>query len=729
MTTDITVTMLNQAGAPVNNARVNITVDDTIATPDAWFKNTNVAGEATFTLTAVDLGNATMSTMVKVYNYTNAYATYDTILLCNANETSDETGYAADIDFDAMIAHQGAATITATVWDQTGTLAVGVPVQFFIPLTPEGPAATFDDGDTWEWDEYGDTFDLGWWAGYIGSWYGDRTIFTDANGQLVADISTPSFISDVIIPLEMGIGGYAVTDSFNFTANQFWMEDYGDADNWEAPMTDDGDGNFYWRPADVTIHDAGVLFRAPVASLASVEMDSAILSMDDPVGILTLTFQTLGGKLNKKDVKLSYGTANPSTLDQRLTSTAGVMTYSFDARPKLTNPEFDAGMGFTAMVMDSGYSRFPFNFYLPYVARGGEAKDLILEASTSTPVVKYDGTVTVEATVTDEFGNLMQDAWVFVGGAMVATDANGTITTDIAVPNVEGIQSLPIVATKSGYLSSYQTVDYLVFDTELYLMVEYWNLSGPTTAPFENVTFDIGFTAKNNGTVNGWTTFEFVVDDVMVEYMWVELNAGQTKNLKFSASLTDLEFHNFTVRQKDRRELDPWTIKAAAPVIVPVGELSLGAYTVPTNITAGVAFNITIVASNIGNAAGTFEVPFVIHGVSYYKMVDIAANASVTVTFQWTFATPGTYTICGVSRTVAAAPVVEAEEGGYGIGVVAIAAIVMLIVGLLIGLVVAKMMGGGAAGGAAAAEPTPEPEPPVEEAPAEAPAEEPKPEE
>ena len=732
MTTDVTVTVLDQDGAPVDAAELTIEVDNTIATPDALTKNTNVGGQAVFTLTAVDLGNSTESTMVRVFNYTRAYATEDTFLLCNANESSTMTAYAADIDFEDMVDHQGTATITATVWNQTGALAVGVPCQFFIPLTPEGPAGVFDGGDSYEFFEYGDAMDFGWWAGYLGSWLGDNATVTDGAGQLVGTITTPSFIADSVIPVEFGIGGYGITDAFNFTVNQWWMEDYG-ADNWVAPFTDGEDGNYYLRPADFTISDAGILWRAPVASLASVELDSAILSMDDPVGVITMTFQDIDGELAATEVQILEGTAKPVSLDKRDTNSDGVMKYSYDAS---ANADFDAGIGFTAMVTESDYSQFPFNFYLPYVARGAEAQDLIIDASTSTPTVEYGDMVTIDATVTDEFGNLMKDASVFVGGARVMTDVNGTISTEIAVPSVEGIQSVPIVATKSGYIASFQTVDYLVFDNELFLMVEYWNLSGPTVAPLENVTFDIGYTAKNNGTVDGWTTFEFVVDNVTVESVWIELDAGQTKNLKFTTSLTDLNYHNFTVRQKDRRALAPWTIKAAAPIVVPIGILSLGAYTVPTNITQGVAFTITVVANNIGDAAGTFDIPFVIDGVTYYKMADIAANASVTVSFEWTFADAGAKTICGVSRTVAAAEVVETETG-YGIGTVAMAAIAMLIVGLLIGMIIAKMMGGGAGEAAAEpeAEPAPEPEPmeetppepPVEEAPA--PEETPAPEE
>ncbi|MBU4143590.1 MAG: right-handed parallel beta-helix repeat-containing protein [Candidatus Thermoplasmatota archaeon] len=445
MTTDVTVTVLDQDGAPVDAAELTIEVDNTIATPDALTKNTNVAGQAVFTLTAVDLGNSTESTMVRVYNYTKAYATEDTFLLCNANESSTMTGYAADIDFDDMVDHQGTATITATVWNQTGALAVGVPCQFFIPPTAEGIPGLFQGGDSWGWYEYGMDWDFGWWAGYLGSWFGDNATVTDGAGQLVGTITTPSFIADSVIPVEFGIGGYGITDAFNFTANQWWMEDYG-ADNWVAPFTDGEDGNYYLRPADFTLKDSGILFRGPIATMTNVNLDTPYFSSEDSNGTITITFQNESGALANSNVKISEGIANPPLLDEGLTNSSGMRSYLYDSGARV----FDTGIGFTTMVTDVNYSHFPFNFYLPYV---NTPDNLILTAEPSVKLIDADEAVQFNVTVTDYLGTPIVGAVVWVGNVSNTTDAMGETTFSLLMSG-SGIQNTTFATSYSGWNGS-----------------------------------------------------------------------------------------------------------------------------------------------------------------------------------------------------------------------------------------------------------------------------------
>ncbi|MDO9537489.1 MAG: ABC transporter substrate-binding protein [Thermoplasmata archaeon] len=683
--TNVTATVLDQDGLPVQNVELNISLSDAIATPDALLKTTNVTGQVTFNMTAIDLGNVTQSAIVKVYNYTSAYATSDTFLLCNANETNSSTAYAADIDFDAMVAHQGSATMTATVWDQTGVPAVGVPCQFFIPPTAEGIPGLFDGGDTWGWLEYGDAWDLGRWASYIGSWYGDNASVTDGAGKLVATITTSSFVADSQIPLEFGIGGYWVTETFNKTANNWWMEYSGPFNGTNTPpMNDSIDGPYYWEQADFTLMDSGILWRAPVAALASFEMDTTIISADDPAGQFTMTFHNLAGKLSGALVQISEGTAKPKFLMDDDTTSKGVIKYTYDAAK--SGYTSDAGIGFTATVTEEDYSHYPFNFFVPYVAVGSEPTMLIVNATTTTPAVKFGDKANITAKVTDEYGNDIVNATVFMGGSMLMTDANGEIQTLLDIPRIEGLQAIPISATKSGYEASSQTIYLQVYDTELFLAVEYQDLAGPSAAPVVNTSFDISFTALNNGTIDGWTTFEFLVDDVVIDTMRMELAADEEKVGTFATSVSDTNFHNFTVRQINRRELAPWTLKAVMPAIA---KLTLGTYNVPTNITQGEEFTVTASATNTGNAAGELSVPFEIDGVNYYVKVTLNANQTSTVSFKWTFTDTDSHTVCGQTVTPAAG-----AKTGFSTGVVAGAAIAMLIVGLLVGMILAKMMAG-----------------------------------
>jgi len=720
LTTDVTATVLNQAGTPVNGVEVTVEVDNAIATPDAAVKTTAGAGQVTFTLTAVDLGNNTQSTPVKVFNFTKAYSTSDMFLLCNANETNTTTGYAADIDFDAMVEHQGAGAISATVWDQTGAPAVGVPCQFFIPVMAEGIPAMIDGGDHWEWYEYGEDWDLNWLgSSYIGSWLGDNATVTDAFGQLNATFTTPSFIADSAIALEFGIGGYGVTESFNRTVNNFWME-YPGPGYATPPLTDDADV-YYWEPADFTLKDSGILWRAPVAALANFEMDTPILSTKDPAGLFTMTFMDIGGPLAGAEVQLGLGTAKPPVIDDEVTDDDGIYTYMWDA-VTAGYADFDGAQGFTATVTQADYSHFPFAFYVPYVAAGSEPSKLIVNASTTTPTLVYGGKANITAKITDDYGNNIVNATVIIGGTIVMSSATGVAQALIDIPKVEGLQAIPVVAFKSGYDGADQLVYVQVYDDELFLAIEYWNLSAPTVVT-ENVSFEIGFTAKNNGTVAGWTTFEFLVDGVVRETIYPSFTVGQTKNFEFAWTLTDVANHTFTVRQQNRRALSPWTLAAASDFdgdgirdLIDTDDDNDGvldtADAFPMDPTEwadldddGIGDNTDTDVDGDGVLNINDDFPWDADETVDTDGDGIGNNADTD--------DDGDGILDAEDTNPLAYDVPEAESAGYGIAIVAGAAIAMLVVGLLIGMIVAKMMAGKAAETAA---PKPQPEPAEEPA-------------
>jgi parallel beta-helix repeat protein len=439
---NVWVKVIDENNNAVANEIVYVDVDDSIAVPDALWKQTDSSGYVDFTITALDNSNS-HSTIVS-FSVNRAYSTTDSFLLLNHNETDPTGGYAADIDFNVMVGHQSTATVTATVWDETGAPAVGVPCQFFIPPTAEGIPGKFQGGDEWVWEEYGDEWDLGWWAGYIGSWYRDNATVTNGAGQLVATIDTSSFIADSVIPLQFGIGGYGVTDAFNFTANHWWMEDYG-VNNWAPPMTENADGNYYWRAADFTLVDSGILLRAPVATMTQASMGTPYLSPNNPSANITMTFQNATGALFNSTVQISEGIAKPYLLDKGPTDGWGNRNYIYNA----TSRPFDAGIGFTSMVMDPNYSRFPFNFYIPYIVMPDE---LVVMVEPSSKLVQQFSMVEFVVTVLDD-GSPVQFGNVTAGNQTYITDSYGQATIPIMMFG-NGIQNTSFTASYNGMAGS-----------------------------------------------------------------------------------------------------------------------------------------------------------------------------------------------------------------------------------------------------------------------------------
>ncbi len=390
------------------------------------------------TVTAIPWGEISV---VKIYNTTdvNGYAYFNVtsasntgesaLLFFKVNQTAGMTesvtfynapytpGYAADIDFEGVAEHDSSMVITATVYDAAGNPAPGVRCQFFIPPTAEGIPGVFQNGDEWGWTEYGDEWDMGDWAGYLGSWFRDNATYTDANGHLIATIDTPSFIADTEIPLQFGVGGTGVAAAFNYSANNWWMEYYPE---YGPPLTDDGDV-YYWEEASFTMIDQVILFRAPIATLTAVAMDQTFMYAADNETTVSLTFQDMEGPLNAIDVNFGVGTSRPDILDEGPTSATGVYTYDYTADVG----DFDAGIGFTTMLTDSGYAKFPFNFYLPYLTDGTTAKALVVSAVPALYSVTVGDNVTLNVTVTDEYGRLLSGATITAGTVTATTNAGG----------------------------------------------------------------------------------------------------------------------------------------------------------------------------------------------------------------------------------------------------------------------------------------------------------------
>ena len=422
LNTDVQVRVLDQDGTPIMGQGVTIQLDASVATANAEVLYTDAQGMANFTLTAVDW-NVSKNTIV-TFNTTGAYSTTDQFLLLNHNETDAGTYYAADIDFTVMADHNSQITATATVWDQTGAPAVGVPCQFFIPPTAQGIPAIFQGGDEWGFYEYSSDFDMGDYASYLGSWYRDNATVTDGSGQLVATIDTSSFVADSLIPLQFGVGGYGVAEGFNTSANNWWWEcpyTWGYPPSY-PPMTDGADGEYYWQKADFTLTDLGILKRANIAVLASVETDSPYISPEDPSVNISMTYQNESGVLIGSNVELYEGTASPSSLDNNITDILGKHNYTYDAVASGYDL-FDAGIGFTSMVNDPEYAQFPFNFYTPYLCIDPDLPFMIAEPDRK--LINPSEYVDFTIKLTDIYGDPLTGILVNTDSGSNITDANG----------------------------------------------------------------------------------------------------------------------------------------------------------------------------------------------------------------------------------------------------------------------------------------------------------------
>ncbi|MCK4265861.1 MAG: hypothetical protein KAX31_01170, partial [Thermoplasmata archaeon] len=458
-------------------------------------------------------------------------------------------------DFTGVAAHNSEVVVTATVYDETGALAVGVPCQFFIPTTPEGIPGLFQGGDEWGWTEYGDDWDLGWWAGYLGSWFEGNATVTDGAGQLVATIDTASFVADTEIPLQFGVGGTGTTSSFTTVANNWWWEDpytWGYPATY-PPMTDGTWGEYYWMDATFTMTDQVILRRAPIAVLTSFDMDTPSISEGDPEGEFSVTFQMLAGNLAAAPIELGEGTADPTILDETNTSATGVYTYTYNAADS-GYAGFDAGIGFTANVRDPDYAAYPFNFYVPYIAAGIGVGALVPEITPVNPVAVAGDDIILDIVVKDEYDRLVDAVTVASGSVDNTTNATGV--AQITVPTPLGGEipcgEFPIELTcTKGNITSTEIYNVHLVDAELFLSTEYWDLN--VSVPMINEPFNTTFKALNNWSYDGYAYFDLIVDDVVVNTQKVDIAGTEEKNVTFEHIFTDTANHTVSIAQSGRR--------------------------------------------------------------------------------------------------------------------------------------------------------------------------------
>jgi hypothetical protein len=382
----------------------------------------------------------------------------DSVTLYNGEYTP---GYAADIDFSGISSHNATMDISATVYDAAGNPAADVPCMLYIPLTSEGRPGVVDGGDSWLFYEYGGDNDMGDYASYLGSWLGDNATVTDEFGQLNATITTASFLADVDMTVQFGVGGTGVAAGFNYSANNFWLEWPGPGYS-TPPLTDDADV-YYWLAAGFTMIDQAILKRAPLVTLTKATLSQPFLSSADNKSTISLTFQDLAGVLSAKKVNIGLGTAKPVILNTNTTSTVGVYTYDYTAKPQ----SFDGGFGFTSVVKDAGYAKFPFNFYFPYLADGITAKTMVVTVKPVASNIVMGQNIALEVKVTDEYGRIVTGASVVSGTQTTTTNANGTaqLTISTASQTKTGIYTMLLDVTK-GTLSTKESASVILISAE-----------------------------------------------------------------------------------------------------------------------------------------------------------------------------------------------------------------------------------------------------------------------
>lgn len=536
--TTITVQLTATDGTPVEG--VNITAIEWVLEPITLVNTyaiTNATGHATFTVESAsdDEFYAAVYFLVK-----DTAGITESVSFYNAPYTP---GYAADIDFTGVADHDSLVDITATVYDAAGAPAVGVPCQFFIPPTAEGIPGLFEGGDSWGFYEYGGDNDMSDYAGYLGSWFEGNATVTDGSGQLVATINTASFISDTEIPLQFGVGGTGTTHGFTVSANNFWWED---PYTWGypasvPPMTDGADGEYYWMDADFTMTDQVILLRAPMATLTKVTMDQTFLSAADNSSTVSLTFQNLAGALDTVTVNFGEGTAKPTILDEAATTVAGVYTYDYTANVG----DFDAGIGFTSVVTDSNYAKFPFNFYLPYLTDGTIAKTFVVSIVPADVTVNMGENVTLDVVVMDEYGRLISGASVVSGLVSDTTDASGVAqliipTTSVTESGIFGIAfdvSKGTISTEESVSVNLLAVEVVVVMVDIIIGPVLDADGNPIVGATVIVTFGgVNYTGVTNAT--GYATIA-VPESALGEEVTVTISAEGYETVTYTTTLNN----------------------------------------------------------------------------------------------------------------------------------------------------------------------------------------------
>ncbi|MFQ5838105.1 MAG: ABC transporter substrate-binding protein, partial [Thermoplasmata archaeon] len=144
---------------------------------------------------------------------------------------------------------------------------------------------------------------------------------------------------------------------------------------------------------------------------------------------------------------------------------------------------------------------------------------------------------------------------------------------------------------------------------------------------------------------------------------------------------------------------DEFTGSVRLGAIGGVGSFSFANQAIPTDVAQGSPVTLSVDVTNSGPVADSVTVDLVIDGVVVAsKVVDVAAGATITVDFEWTFtdAEAHSVSLAGLTaESISAAP----PPGVMDLVLAVVLMVVLLVVGLVAGFFVARMRRGGQGGG------------------------------
>ena len=490
-------------GVGINAMEVTMelsTADANITVPDAT-KNTNATGMVNFTIHSE---TAEAQEFTAIFTVGKAYSTVDTVQLCVVNDSllanNSLDMFAADVDFDLIAGPDDNIQLTVTVYNKTAQPVNDTAVNMFIPFVSAGVPAHFDDG-VYAWyagDELPNPYDVA------------NNLRTDVAGKITVSMTTSSFKGDFPIAIQMAIG-----DDL-YPADEALVE---------------------YLDAGLTIYDAALLQRAPVAVMSSFEMSSTYMSMDSFTTTVTMGFSDVNGALVGSDIQIYNGKGGAKSLQATIaTDGDGMVSRNYVA----ARSNSDATLYMTGLVHDSAYAigmynpdvgdyegGFPFEPAMPYLATSAGLSPLIVSGEASVPLTAVGGAVDLTVEVTDIFGNAVEDAMVYVGTTYGATDENGTAVLTVVAAS-EGINVYTVSAVKgtntgSIQLSTFGGVAHMVFSAPTYPV----NVTKGAAAT-------IGVTVTNSGPVSGDAVVDLTVDGTVVSSKVVNVAAGGTQAVSFA---------------------------------------------------------------------------------------------------------------------------------------------------------------------------------------------------
>ena len=546
----VTVRLTDQTGVAIAGQAINATVSNATALlMTASSVVSNATGYASFTFTA----NTSKSNPVEVaFSVVKAFKSDSSLVVLVANSTVP--AHAMWVDVGPMIGPaRGTFTVTAHVYNQTGSAANATEVDLFAPYSDAGQSPRFTGGSFI-------TLVGSIWTGLTNT----AGVATTTAGWAVAGTGAiqGSFLADSLITVEAGIGGFGPLGAF-----------------------------LLGSPSNTWTLSSAIMSRAPTAVLKLDSLNKPALSFEDNSGVLTWTFADSVGPVSglKVAVYRGLGDLRPNRGATKLgdftTSATGVLSLTWiEPKSALTIPA-----GFTLVITDNRYAlggqfgSVPFATVYPYIV---DPHTLVITGTTQTKLVSAGQIDTFSLTVTDIFGTAVSGATVSGGSAWNVTGSTGQV--NLSVPAQAGINSIVFVAFSSDGRSG---------STQLgtYGGVAVMGLSGlqvSSTGPLKGTPVFVNATVSNTGPVAGTFVVDLKVDGVTVYQKSVTVASGGSQLVSFVWVPTDTTKHTLTIGSLTGQDV------TAMPLIPPA------AAGLDTTLAIGLAVGTLVVGLVVGMLLG-----------------------------------------------------------------------------------------------------------------------------